>query len=129
MWSMPIRFLSGTGGPQFLEQDWVETGDLGGCVGNCVHQGGLTWQMTGGPSSGGPLYQSSPNPISTENHTWGALCVAPADNGGTSKYQIFLDNVAQHAADTGLSILNGDKWIVYFSGGQTITSCDFWGLP
>lgn len=128
-WSQPLRFFNGTASPTWIEQDWAETGTLGVCAGNCVHQGSLTWTAATGTNNGGPLYQASPNPVSTEFHTWGALCMSPSDNGGNSKYQIYLDNVSQHTADISLDIQDGDKWMIFFSGGITLAYCNFWVPP
>ena len=131
-WSMPLRFLNGTANTDFVEQDWAEPGDLGGCVGNCVHQGALQWHIDGTLLGAGPLVQSSPNPVGSETHLWGALCMAPADNTGTSLYHVYLDNVKQTLPGgdgIGLDILDTDRWIIYYSGGLTTASCDFWVPP
>jgi hypothetical protein len=128
-WSMPLRFLNGTATPTWIEQDWTETGNLGSCVGNCVHQGALTWTTATGNANSGPLAQDTPNPVGSTPQTYGALCMSPSDNAGHSHYQVFYNNVAADISYADLDIEDTDQWIIYYSGGQTITSCDFWVPP
>lgn len=127
-WSMPFKFLNGTAVTNWIELDWNETNSIAGSHG--VHQGSTLWTVSTGTSSGGPLYQDSPDPSgSGDMHLWGALVMSPSDNSGTSKYAVYYDNVLQHAPDLGLAFSDTDTWIMYITGNSIVQYCDFWVPP